>query len=747
MAIAPLIKPIQTRKGMFYTFQSSLEDLNLTFNNNTNKFRFSKFALLRIPEIGLPTTMATDNRVQFLALGETPLLDGLSANQNINLALSFQNYALNLESMIISQTAYQREKKLNVSERVFWKWLKELGAIRWRAAGSEEVISTLPTGEKRWAEDWYDSSNSTYDRVVKYIGDIDVINSVRNLDNSYSEIYINVPTNVGTSPTVLFNSKPDENYNPDMLMINSPGDPLDVEFLNGRHHDETHPYAGMNLYAFFDLDSDSATQKMSDVTNTVIDWSSVTTNYDVITNPTGIGFWWGANQLTNSYHTDQAALFGGLYGSTLSSTAKTQKIYKTYTDGGSNTRTVEFLRSTLDGVVVDFELSNYKVASDDPTIKSLAQLNDSVANYDFEFNAILIYYDIYDPVPPVNSTEPASVTNLYGIYFLNKIEQAGIDFEIPMITKEKPDVINRTNGNAFAHKINLKFDTSIEDVAVEKSINDYSTFGLDLFLDVLTELRRIQTTLNDKLAELETLSNDVTAAKQALLSTSGLEKLAARVAVLETTVSASVAAFDETNAIMLLIASLNTQISDLYNSRTSILMEYNLTPFKEGYGITLDKSIAGQMTVNSNSYAYSKMTQVDLSNSSVNIAGICTLDLGLSNTYVKHYKPISNSNLNPAVWSLTSDIEIRINDFTNAWKTGQTVRLVFDTQVIPSSYTIYVKTDANNLSNQSAVYSTVLTTLTNSDFPDNYGRTGRPILDITCTNSVNLTFQVDKIIR
>ena len=202
MAVAPLIKPIQTQKGMFYTFQSSLEDLSLTFNNNTNKFRFSKFALLRIPEIGIPTTLAKDNRTQFLAVGETPIIDGLSANQNINLAKSFQNYALNLETLLISQDAYQREKKLNVSERVFWKWLKETGAIRWREANSTEVISTLPADENRWAEDWGDASSTTYDRVVKYIADIDVINSVRNKENSYSELYIHVPTNVGSSPTV-----------------------------------------------------------------------------------------------------------------------------------------------------------------------------------------------------------------------------------------------------------------------------------------------------------------------------------------------------------------------------------------------------------------------------------------------------------------------------------------------------------------------------------------------------------------
>jgi len=60
MAVTPLIKPIQTKKGIFYTFQSALEDLNLTFNNNgANKFKFSKFVLLRIPEIGDPNTQET----------------------------------------------------------------------------------------------------------------------------------------------------------------------------------------------------------------------------------------------------------------------------------------------------------------------------------------------------------------------------------------------------------------------------------------------------------------------------------------------------------------------------------------------------------------------------------------------------------------------------------------------------------------------------------------------------------------
>jgi hypothetical protein len=316
-----------------------------------------------------------------------------------------------------------------------------------------------------------------------------------------------------------------------------------------------------------------------------------------------------------------------------------------------------------------------------------------------------------------------------------------------MILKEKPNVIDRTNGNAFAHKINIKFDTSIEDVAVEKSINDYTTFGLDLFLDVLTELRRLQTTFNEKISELEILGDDLEAAKQAMISTSGLDALDQRISVLETTVSASVAAFEETDAIMQLISSLNQQIDDLYNNRTSILMEYTLAPFKSAYGIALDKSITGQMTVTNTAQLYSKNSQINLASSAVTVSNVCTLDLGVSNTYVKHYKPISNNNLNPSTWTLSSNLEIRINDSVNTWKTGQTLKFVIDTPIIPGSYSIYIKTDANNLTNQPTAYGRVITALTSADFPENFGRTSRPIVEITCTDSVNLIFQVDKIIR
>jgi hypothetical protein len=445
MAVTPLIKPIQTKKGIFYTFQSALEDLNLTFNNNgANKFKFSKFVLLRIPEIGDPNTQKLlDNKIQFDALGETPITEGLSTDQNLNLATSFQNYALNLEALMISSPTYNRETTLNVSERVFWKWLKETGAVRWRTArqtsqlGQVEVSANVPSGEARFAEDFYDQSASPYNRVAVYVGEIDVVNSVKNPENSYSELYIHVPTNVGSTPTVLFKSVADVNYGAGMLVVNNPDDPLNEEYLKGRNYYDTHPFAGMNLRAYYDLDANSISQyastkvEMNNILPT--DPSAAVLGYA----PTTPSFWWGSISTTNTYFTEPSANYNKAY---------VQRIKKTFSNS-----TVEYLRSTLDGVTVDFNLSNYAIAYDNPQIKVFSQLNDYVDNRNFEFNAILVYYDVYDD----SGATTASETNLYGVYFLNKVERSGLEYAIPFIEKDKPDVIAKTNGNSFAFKLNV----------------------------------------------------------------------------------------------------------------------------------------------------------------------------------------------------------------------------------------------------------------------------------------------------
>lgn len=311
-----------------------------------------------------------------------------------------------------------------------------------------------------------------------------------------------------------------------------------------------------------------------------------------------------------------------------------------------------------------------------------------------------------------------------------------------MITKNKPDPINKTNGNSFAFKVNLKFDTSIEDVSVEKSVNDYNTFSLNLFTDVLTEMRRLQTKFNDKLLELEQLRVDVDTAKDSLLNSTAMSSLAKRIQSLETTVSASTAAFAEATALMDLVQSTNDRIDDILTNQTSIDLNYQTDLFKAGYGMQLGKSIPNEITFAVDVQNYSTITEADFS---VNTQGEKTIPIGIGGTQVRHIKV--NSSGSPIPYSLTRNLTIYLDDSSSSWKTGQNLRLVFDSQVIPGAYTITLKTDSQNITNALTSNSVIVANLTIADFPTNFGRTGKPIIDIVCTNAKTLTFVVDKIIR
>ena len=251
-----------------------------------------------------------------------------------------------------------------------------------------------------------------------------------------------------------------------------------------------------------------------------------------------------------------------------------------------------------------------------------------------------------------------------------------------------------------------------------------------MFLDVLTEFSKLKTKFNDKLVELSNLKIDLEAATAAILNTNGLTELSTRLSRLEQTVSASTSAFENSSSITNLITSLNLRLNNFITGKSSLSTSYDLEPFKQGQGIELDKTVPQRLTISSTVQAYSKIVDVNLAS---NTSNIFTESLGTSNTYIKHSSG--------SVFSLSSDFEIRINNSLNSWKNGQVLKIVFDSQIIPNNYNINIKTST------STNYSVTIATLTSSDFPISYGRTGRPIVEITCINSQNFTFQVDKIIR
>ena len=700
MAVAPIIKPITTRKGIFYTFQSSLEDLTLSFNNSGNQFKFSNFVLLNLPNVGTPDGTPSDNKLFFKAQGESLMTDpGLynQSNQNYNLAQSFQNYALNLEALLISQASYNRELPLNVSERVFWKWLKEAGAIRWRNSNTLETSTTgLFTEED-------EQVGSSYTKVVQYIGEIDIVNSYKGKENSYSELYLHVPNNVGSTPYVLFKSLSDDNYKPNMSITNTPELPEDLETIVGRHYTDVHPQ-GLSLNAFYDLDDSTVLLEQAPYagsTYTALNWFQGTLN--------------------NSYYTD--GTFDAPSATWKYNTAVNKKIRKSKTTGGV-TSTINYTRSTLDGVCVDFALTDYLVAVQNAKT-SFSGINDiNVQNKNFDFNTVLVYYDVIDPV-----TQVLKAKNLYGILFLNKIQSNGLEFEIPRLTKYKPDPLSKINGNSYAFKLNVKFDTSIEDVAVEpvKNINANAGFSLDLFVDLIKQ--------DDKFAQLTTLQKDWEKVKASLLTTSKTSDLETRLTNLEKALLANSALFLNTKNVVEKITNVEGQLANFVDGKTSLEVAYNTDVVKSGTGIGISRAVGNQVTINNETPDYNfEITPV------FDIVTNTSIPLVPFSNYYRHEKS-GNAH------TLTGNLVFKIDDTLTQWKKGQVLRLVFADPIILNGYTITLSTDAlarsTNLdfSTVTQPYNTKIGRITDYGWSSD----NRPIFEIICTNSLNLDFKIDRI--
>ena len=726
MAKTPYIRPIAVQGGTFYTFSSAAEDLSLTFNNSLKKFTFSKYALLKLPEFGTP--VYGENTLQFNAI-DTTFLDAAAGdfiltnpnNLSPSPEISFQNYCLNLESTVISDPNYNQDLKRNVSERVFWKWVKELGGVRYRTANTNEVVASLnqsltttkdgyPYSDKRWVEqDTLLTGNGTpnprYERIVQYIGDIDVVNSVQNSENAYSEVYIHIPTGDGGTPYVLFKTVADENYYPDRTWTHLPPDPTDTEYLQGRDSASgLYGPNGLPKLAIFDQDvlgepGVSGTSATGSFTNN----------------------WYSPRDEANSYFTDPTFFDGSTY-----------EIEKYVAASGPSGYSVTYNRSNLDGVQIDFDPASYKAIQNYVGISTIEEWNGTPITTSFEFNAVLVYYDVYDPNNPTDSE-----TNLYGILFLNDPEPVSTNAaKLPSFKKFKPDPITKLNGNSYGFKINLKFDTDVESTGVEQAINDYSSFSLSIFMDAATVLQDAAKNLNDRTLQIANMQNEINYLKDLIINTDDSTEIKARLDVVEASLQANQALFDNTQDILSLIESNSDMIDNILQNQTSINMSYNLDLLKDGDGTSVDRSTPNILKVNVTQQDYNISTN---SLFTINPVAGNTIPLSIYTNYLKH----KNNGISITA---NNDIVIKIDDSINKWKKGQVLRLVIGDDIDLGNYSLVILTDALGEYPKTAPsgvpYSTVVAGFLNNQFS---GSGYKPIFDIVCIDDKNLIFEVDQI--
>ena len=621
----PLVRTVQEQGGTMYAFASAARDLTRAQGDPDLKFEFSHYALMDLPEIA--TQVNGLNTIEFDRLEDVAGGSYVpSTDDNRSWAETFQNYALNLEEIIRNDDDFDPQIYKSDAEKIFFKYLQSIGALRTRTATSSEAVSTVG----RYAEE--DNASGTgndYERLIKYVGTIDVINDKNYAANTYQEIFINVPSSVGYTPVVLFE---DDTYNTTSLALTAGNN------IEGRSN---HPETGFSIQSLVDDNG----------------------QYDIDTN-------------------------------------------------------------TTPALGIDFNEQSYYAVNVNSSINTLHDYSQRGGN--FKFNAVLVYYDVYSQTNPGNRA-----TNLYGVLLLDNFKDGGIR----ELIKYKPNSVTGLNGNAYSLKLNIKYNTSLDNVGVENNINDFTTFSMDLFFDTTSVLENAAKLLMQANNRYDDIANRLDVMENMVLSSEDADMLKAELASVQTQVENASLNYADEASLLDMITDINRRINSIINGTIPTEVQYNTNVVFDGKGTSVDKSVPGKIKINNTVNGYEILTQFLCNTDGTNVGSKITSfdpDTASVSGVFTRLKSFENMiRMNVISNAADNDINIYIDDSVVGWENGQSLKLVFDTVLNLAGFNINIYTDKKN-------NWTLARQITSAEL-----RSNKPYIELVCTNKTLLTFVAD----
>lgn len=409
--------------------------------------------------------------------------------------------------------------------------------------------------------------------------------------------------------------------------------------------------------------------------------------------------------------------------------------------GDSNQGEINFDSNIEPTYGIEWDASRYAKITNNPTLDTIFDY--SKLGSDFSFNAILVYYDMYS-----KSTSANKATNLYGILILDNFKEDPNQngWYIPSLTKYKPNDITGLNGNAFALKLNIKFNSSLDNVGVEKNINSFSTFSMDIFLDTTSALDQATKLLINATNNYSAIAQKVTELESLLLTSSQIGDFSSRLNNLETVVEDAKINYATPSSLLQLIQSTNLRINQLLDGTVPSEVQYNIDVIKSGTGAEVDKSTPGYVTIKNKVYGYALIDayNYDVTNSS-------WLNWTLSTKIESTNKFNLTNASSTAIWmrfknytnrvnlwidstsTLSSNINIYLDDSIIPWKTGQVLKMNFKNSLELNGQTIKIFTNKNTTTGWTQVG-----TIYESDLVSS-----KPYIELICTDDTNKTFEID----
>ncbi|MFW6009642.1 MAG: hypothetical protein ACOCP8_10300, partial [archaeon] len=325
-----------------------------------------------------------------------------------------------------------------------------------------------------------------YNKFIQYIGEVTSQTNVETSKRNYTEITANIPHHAGQTPTILFDILDTNNYYPNLEV---PILPEQIqEEINGsenlkspiRKNPDNYPGS---FYGYFDTE----------------DKTYKTSNGDKLRKN---GDYYGVLR-SNNVDLDEEDYIEKL---------------------------TEFNSDNIDGLSIDFETDHYlKMNLSDTNISNFNEFNSFKFNNeppsDFEFNAILWYYDIDDGSGELYS-------NLYGIEFLNNPND-DFDENDPdgqLIRPYQKLVSNgQQDGLSYIYNLNISYKSDNDIVPMQYDPNTlYNNFSFDLYQNILQTNAQLQENFLNIISGFTFLNKEIENVRSLVYSQPQLETLSQR---------------------------------------------------------------------------------------------------------------------------------------------------------------------------------------------------------------------------
>lgn len=658
-AFTPVIKPLNTQGTTFYTFSSAARDLSKCLANNDKEFVFSHFVCLNLPDIINPNRDThpdsgytgdsssyvrnggnyKQNYLQLIGLDS--MCDRCGGSQQVKSSKRFaelmQDYLFNMEELLISQ-GNDNDTDRSVAERVFWHFLKEMGAVNWKNGDEKTADYLINHNQKRYVEgcDMTFADSGEYKPVVKYIGQIDITNNVDIEQEAYTEVYVHIPSDAGNTPSVLFKQEFDGNFEGGSTHSPSQIPGQNADYILGQSSEN--PYVSQDGITYLAL----------------YDGNGQTYNID--------------NEVTGD----------------------PQSASKSHSSGNCSSY---MFRTAMDGLCIDFEANSYKDIVSGGMV-TMDDYNKSVMSESFEFNAVLVYYDIVD------RSAGTRTSNLYGILFLDDIHSDTIWDYFQRYPKYKP-ISGVQNGNSYGFKLNLRIDIEPNKQGVTTLVNEYNTFSMSLFSDAMTRMLQSADMFTRMNNSVNSMNGRLTDLENVLLFMTNYNMLVNKVLEMERNIENANLAFADRNTLIDLIAKNSDDINSIVRGRLTNRLQYNTDIIHDGYGVEVDSSVPNEITLRTKNNGYNLPT-ISSNSGLINKSNpICLHDPDRTDNDIKlrlseatNMVRVYVEQTDPAAY----DIVFYVDDTFVSWRNGQTLRIVFDDMdtTLLNGHNIVFKTDATD---------------------------------------------------